>query len=202
MKRLAVAAVLLGAAVALGSCGSKSHELVGYTRDPQPKVDVAELPDVSNGGAPFPMRAEPGHVLLVYFGYTNCPDFCPTTLSHVKRAIADLGDDGDRIDVAMVTVDPDRDTDVLSEYVQSFVPDAHALATDDGALLATIADPFAVSYNVTTVADGTVDVAHTTFLYAVDQHGSLVLTWPSETSADDLARDLRQLLRDVDDTSS
>ena len=98
----------LGAAVTLlAACGGGGpHEFVGYTRDSEPVVDVAALPDLSNGGQPFDMRAQPGHLLVVYFGYTNCPDFCPTTMTNVARAQQDLGDDGSRIDVAMVTVDP------------------------------------------------------------------------------------------------
>ena len=71
----------------------------------------------------------------------------------------------------MVTVDPERDTAVLADYVRSFVPDAHALATDDPALLATVAEPFGVSYQVSTSRTGRVDVAHTTFLFAVDDTG-------------------------------
>jgi protein SCO1/2 len=194
----------LGAAlVLLGACGGGgSHEFVGYTRDSEPVVDVAALPDLSNGGQPFAMRAEPGHMLVVYFGYTNCPDFCPTTMTNVARAKEDLGDDGSRIDVAMVSVDPERDTAVLADYVHSFVPEAHALATDDPALLAAVAEPFGVSYQVSTKPDGSIDVAHTTYLYAVDEHGSLVITWPAGTSADDLADDLRQLLRDADRDAS
>ena len=204
MSRTRAIVAALGAAVSLlAACGGGgSHEFVGYTRDSEPVVDVAALPDLSNGGQPFEMRAQPGHLLVVYFGYTNCPDFCPTTMTNVARAQQDLGDDGSRIDVAMVTVDPERDTAVLADYVRSFVPDAHALATDDAALLATVAEPFGVSYQVSTKPDGSIDVAHTTFLYAVDEHGSLVITWPSGTSADDLAADLRQLLRDAADDAS
>jgi protein SCO1 len=202
MTRLA--ALVLGVVVVgLTSCGGGgTRELVGYTRDPEPTVDVAALPDLSNDGSPFEMRAEPGHLLVVYFGYTNCPDFCPTTLSNLARAIDALGDDGDRIDVAMVTVDPDRDTDVLADYVRSFVPGAHALATEDAALLATIAEPFGVTYRVTSQPDGTVEVAHTTFLYVVDDAGSLLVTWPTGTTHDDLADDLAQLLRDADRAGS
>jgi protein SCO1 len=201
-RRVLLATGLIALTATLAACGGGSHELVGYTRDPEPEVDVAALPDLTNHGEPFDVRADPGHLLVVYFGYTNCPDFCPTTLSNVARAKDGLGDDGDRVDVAMVTVDPDRDIDVLAEYVQSFVPGAHALATDDPTLLATIAEPFGVSYQVTASTDGDVEVQHTTFLYAVDDTGSLVITWPSGTSAEDIEADLRELLRDLDEDAA
>jgi protein SCO1/2 len=149
------------------------------------------------------MRAQPGHLLVVYFGYTNCPDFCPTTMTNVARAEADLGDDGSRIDVAMVTVDPERDTAVLADYVRSFVPDAHALATDDQAALQAVAGPFGVSYQVTTSPTGEVQVAHSSYLFAVNDQGKLVITWPvtadasTTTSSKDLTADMRVLLKDA-----
>ena len=151
------------------------------------------------------MRAEPDGLLLVYFGYTNCPDFCPTTMSDVKLARARL-DEPERVSVAMVTVDPDRDfvvdpercadEIVLACYVTSFVDDAHALGTDDPALLSAAAAPFGAAYNVTQNGDE-VQVDHTTSLYAVDDAGRLVLTWQFGVSIDDLASDMEQLLEET-----
>ncbi len=199
MRRLL--AVVLAAAVLAACGGGGDRELVGLTRDPEPQVDEVALPDVSHGGAPFEFRAPADGLLIVYFGYTNCPDVCPTTMASLKVALADLGDDADRVEVAMVTVDPARDTDVLAEYVQSFVPGAHAIATDDAAALQSVAGPFGVSYEVTTRPNGEIQVAHSSYLFAVDDAGKLVLTWPvtadeTSTSSDDLAADMRQLLAD------
>ena len=193
--RRAVAALL----VVLAACGGGERELVGFARDPAPQVDAVALPDVSRGGAPFEMRAPAGGLLVVYFGYTNCPDICPTTMADLARALDDLGDDAGRVEVAMVTVDPARDTPVLAEYVQSFVPDAHALATDDQAALQAVAGPFGVSYEVRTAPGGDVEVGHSSNLFAVDDTGRLVLTWSvgggeGTARADELAGDLRQLL--------
>jgi protein SCO1/2 len=129
---------------------------------------------------------------------------CPTTLADLKVALADLGDDASRVATAMITVDPKRDTPVLADYVQSFVPGAHALATDDQAALQAVAGPFGVSYEVTTSPSGEVQVAHSSYLFAVDDAGRLVLTWPvgldseTSTSAKDLAADMKLLLRDAD----
>jgi protein SCO1/2 len=204
-KLLATVAVALLAAAGCG--GGGDHELVGLTRDPEPRVDGMPLPDVADGGAPFTIKAPPSGLLIVYFGYTNCPDVCPTTLSDLKIALADLGDDASRVATAMITVDPKRDTAVLADYVRSFVPGAHALATDDQTALQAVAGPFGVSYEVSTSPTGEVQVAHSSYLFAVDDAGQLVLTWPvgldpeTTTSAKDLAADVKQLLRDADDAA-
>jgi protein SCO1/2 len=185
-------------ALAFAACGgSDGHELVGYTRDPAPAVDAVALPDVGRGGGPFSLRGPEDGLLLVYFGYTNCPDACPTTLANVRGAFSDLDpDEAADVELAMVTIDPARDADVLAAYVQDFVPGAHALATDDDTELRAVADRFGVSYSVAERPDGEIEVAHTDNLFAVDDAGTLVLTWPSGVGRDDLAGDLEQLLRD------
>jgi protein SCO1/2 len=188
---------LAAAGIAITGCGGEDRELVGYTREPAPDVADVALPDVADDGREFAFRAPAEGLLVVYFGYTNCPDVCPTTLANVRGARQDLGDDAERVSLAMVTVDPERDTDVLAEYVGSFVPAAHALATDDGGDLQAAADRFGVSYQVAERPDGEVEVAHTDHLFAVDDAGTLVLTWPSGTARQDLADDLEQLLRDT-----
>jgi protein SCO1/2 len=193
MRRLAVVAASL---LALAACGGdEPRQLAGYVRDPAPQVDEVALPDVSRGGEPTELRADDGRLLVVYFGYTNCPDICPTTLADLRAALARMDpEQAGLVDLAMVTVDPARDTDTLAAYVQSFVDGAHALATDDDALLQQAAGPFGVTYAVTTGAGGEVEVAHSTQLYAVDDQGRLAITWPFGTTAEDLAGDLEQLL--------
>lgn len=190
-------ALLVGASLALAACGADSppRELAGYRREPAPIVGDLTLPDLTDGGADFALRAGPGKLLLVYFGYTNCPDFCPTTLSDLRLATRrmDAGD-ADRIEVAMVTVDPDRDIAILPDYITSFFDDGHALGTDDANRLAEVAGPFGASYNVGQTDDGVIEVAHSTALYVVDDAGELVLTWQFGVSIDDLAADLTDLL--------
>ena len=181
---------------ACGDDDTASGTLAGFVREPTPVVSELSLPDATNGGEPLTFQARDGELLLVYFGYTSCPDVCPTTLSDVRTALADLGDDdAATIDLAMATVDPDRDVDeVIGGYVQSFVPEAHGLRTTDDAELRAAADAFGVEYSVDTNAEGEVEVVHSGSLYVVDDQGQLVLTWPFGTPVDDLVNDLRLLM--------
>ena len=153
------------------------------------------LPDASRGGTSFAMRPTAGDLLVVYFGYTSCPDVCPTTLADVRKAFRELGDDASRIEVAMATVDPERDTnEVITNYVRSFIPDAHGLRTEDDALLGTVAGAFGAVYSVTAAADGDIEVVHSGSVYVVDDQGRLRVTWPFGTKAEDMAGDLEILL--------
>lgn len=204
-SRRAVAALVAAAALALVAvaCGdddsSAPATYSGIVRDPFPVVDEVALPDAGNGGAPLELRA-PDELLIVYFGYTSCPDVCPTTMSDLRRAIGELpADDAAAIDVAMVTIDPDRDNaDVLTKYVRTFVPDGYALRTDDPQLLRRAADLFGADYSVTPTADGEPEVAHTGFLYAVDAEGRLRLQWSFGTPAEAIRNDLALLLDELD----
>lgn len=198
MRRFA--ALVLGAATLLAACGGGDDDatLTGYRREPTPEVGQFSLPDLTDGGTDFELRADPGELLVVYFGYTNCPDFCPTTMADLKFALNRLDEDlADRVDVAMVTVDPERDIPILPDYVQGFFPDRGiALGTDDAGALAQAAAPFGVTYDVSENADGDIEVAHSTSLYAVDDEGMLALTWQFGIDIEALATDLRLLLED------
>jgi protein SCO1 len=178
------------------ACGSEPpRELSGYVREPGPAVDQVTLPDLSRGGEEFTMRAAPGELLVVYFGFTNCPDVCPTTLADLRSALRRMEPtDAQRVSLAVVTVDPERDADTLTGYAQTFVDGAHALVTFDPAVLRAAADPFGVSYAVVTGDDGEVEVAHSSQMFVVNDQGLLVLTWPFGISAEDLSLDLAQLL--------
>jgi protein SCO1/2 len=198
VKRLTTLALAAALVVPLAACGGdEPHEFAGYVRTPEPQVDVAALPNLTDGGADFELRAEPGNLLLTFFGYTNCPDFCPTTLADTRAAVRRLDPaDAERIDVAMITVDPDRDLEALPAYVQSFDEGWIGLGTDDADLLATVAAPFGASYQV----DGE-EVAHSTQLYAIDDQGRLVMTWPFGIASEQLAGDLEALLEAQESTA-
>lgn len=192
MKRLlAVSALVL----AVAACSTEPAELSGFVRDPLPDVSTASLPDVSSGGGAFTMRAPQDEILLLYFGYTSCPDVCPTTLADLRSALRELGDTATKVNVAMATIDPERDTDeVITGYVQSFIPEAHALRTTDPDELRVAADYFGADYGVSVDKEGKYEVFHTANLYAIDDGGRLQVTWPFGTEPESIAADLEILL--------
>lgn len=187
----------LSAALVLGACGGDDGEeqLSGLVRDPAPQVDEVALPSLSVPGEEVAFRAEPDGLQVVYWGFTNCPDVCPTTMADLAVALRRLDpEQAERVDVVMATVDPARDLDVLDSYVTSFVPDATALGTPDEALLEEAAAPFGASWEIRTLDDGTIEVDHSPFLYVVDDEGRLVLAWQFGVSAETMADDLSILL--------
>jgi len=197
--RLTIVGLLIGlVAAACGGSGETEYVPAGIVRSPAPSVGELSLPDVTNG-EDLAFRAAEDDVLIIYFGYTSCPDVCPTTMADLRKAVRELGDDGERIGVAMATVDPDRDSpEVLTAYVHTFFPDGVALRTEDAAALSTAADAFGASYDVTTNDEGYVEVVHTAFLYAVDDQGLVRLTWPFGIESEDISRDLQVLLERTD----
>lgn len=197
-RALASRSIILAALLLVGAAACGSDEVApfaGARRAPAPSLS-ATLP--TTDGEVFEFVAADDEVLLVYFGYTSCPDVCPTTLADVSFARTELGDDADRVDLAMVTVDPGRDdAATLSDYVNSFVPGSIALRTDDDDELRSAAAEFGVFYEVTTLDDGTVDVIHSGTLFAVDDQGQLTASWSFGTPASDFVNDLDILLSET-----
>lgn len=205
-----IVALVLGVALIAASCAgdaaagttttSVGPSTVTVTEPFQPSqlgnsVAGVSLPDASIGGADFEMVPIEGHVLAVYFGYTTCPDVCPTTMADLRSAIADLGDDGERVDVAMVTVDPGRDSgETLTEYVQYFIEGAHALRTEDPDQLKAAADAFGADYGVVNLPNGRISAFHTPFLYAVDDRGTIQAVWRFGAEPAEIAGDLASIL--------
>lgn len=188
---------LLCTAVALmaSACGGDSPDgLAGMVREPNPFVGDVALPDTANDDVDFPTTAADGEILVVYFGYTTCPDVCPTTMADLRSALGDLGDDAERVSVAMVTIDPNRDTpDKLANYVHAFFDDGHSLRSEDAEVLKQAADAYGASFSVAARDDGLFDVEHSAFLYVVDSTGHLVVQWPFGMDSEDMAKDLRYI---------
>lgn len=183
----------------MSSCSDPEPEgLAGMVRTPPATVGGVMLPDATNDGATFATKAEPGQLLVVYFGYTSCPDICPTTLADLRSAVADLDDEGDRIDVAFITVDPGRDTaENVTAYVRAFFPDGIALRTDDDLALREAAAAYGAAYEVGTTETGEVEVAHSAFLYAVDADGVIRVQWPFGMESEHITNDLTYLLNQM-----
>lgn len=199
LRPLVVATALL-LVVAAGGCGAdeESGALAGVVRTPALDVASIELPDAS--GKPTAMRAAPGELLLVYFGYTSCPDICPTTMSDISVALADLPDElSQRVTVAMATVDPERDSpEVVTGYLGHFFDRSLALRTEDPAQLETATDAFGVRFEVEDHAAGSTsyEVSHSAVTYVVDDTGTVAVEWPFGFDSEDMSSDIRTLLQE------
>ena len=136
-----------------------------------------------------------GKVLVMFFGYTRCPDVCPITLAELKAVKEQLGEEGKRLQVVFVTVDPERDTQkLLAEYVPAFDPSFLGLYGDPAAI-AKVAKDFRVFYQKSpgkTPDSYTVD--HTAGSYIFDPQGRLRL-FARHGNAGNLLADIRTLLR-------
>ncbi len=188
-----VATVLTFGLVVAACTGGQAHVLSGYVRTPQLHVGTVQLRDVatSDTGTPYAMRARPAGLLLVFFGYTSCPDICPTTLADIKLAVQKLGHDAKRVEVAFVTVDPQHDTrTILRAFVGHFVADAHLLRAVDATQLANAQRAFLATSKPQT--GGTFD--HASAVSVVDQTGTVVVEWPFGITPTAIAADLRVLL--------
>jgi protein SCO1/2 len=194
---------MVGAFALTSACAPAAQPtLAGGVRTDPLDVSAVVLPDVANGGAALPMVAPTGELLVVYFGYTSCPDVCPMTMSTVSDAIESL-DDGlpSRVGVAMVTLDPERDTnEQLTAYLGHFFEDGHALRTTDPAALQAAASTFGVRWEVEEHEPGDrYEVAHTAITYVVDDTGTVVVEWPFGFETELMTSDLETLLARQDE---
>lgn len=137
-----------------------------------------------------------GKVVVVFFGFTHCPDVCPTTLADMAQVVRQLGTDGERVQVLFVTVDPERDTqEVLAKYVPAFNPRFLGLRGDLEATRA-VAKEFKVYFEKRPgETPGAYSVDHSAQTYVIDPQGRLRLFVRHERIAEDLAPDLRALLQ-------
>jgi protein SCO1/2 len=177
--------------VLLAGCDSraqfKSTDITGA-----PYGHTLELTD--HGGKPRRLEDFRGKAVVLFFGFTHCPDICPTTLADIAGSLKKLGPDAERVQVLVVSVDPERDTqDALAKYVTAFDPRFLGLRGD---LAATkkVASEFKIYFEKRKQGDGyTVD--HSAQSYVIDPQGRLRLLVRHDRIVQDLADDLRTLLR-------
>lgn len=138
-----------------------------------------------------------GKLVLLFFGYTHCPDMCPTTMAKLGEVMRLLGADADRVQGLFVTVDPKRDTpQVLGQYVPAFHPAFLGLyGTEQQTAAAT--KEFKVYFQAQKPGEsGFYTVDHSGPVYALDRHGRLRLFIKPEMNAESVVRDLRILLKE------
>jgi protein SCO1 len=180
---------LLAAALLAGCDGGPKFKSTDITGAPYGKA--LELTD--QNGKLRHLEDWRGKAVVLFFGFTHCPDVCPTTLADVAAALKTLGPDSARVQVLFVTVDPERDTpQALAAYVGAFDPGFLALR-GDAAATQRVAKEFKIYYEKRPQGAGyTVD--HSAQSYVIDPQGRLRLMVRQDRISQDLAADLRTLL--------
>jgi len=185
---LAFAAFLVGLALFLSAA-----LLLGGRNGPQAVAAI---------GGPFSLTDQDGRTFtqdnlkgkphLVFFGFTHCPDVCPTALFDMSEVLRSLGKDGDRIGAVFITVDPERDTPaVMKDYLSSFDPRLRGL-TGEPAAVAAVEKAYRVYSKKVPTQDGDYTMDHTAIVYLMDKNGQFVRPFDLKRKPEEAAADLRQ----------
>jgi len=165
----------------------------------------ASLPVLPIGGdfaltdhnsAPFELTSLRGNVVLIFFGYSMCPDVCPTTLSKLSSVSRQLAQVGAHFKTVYITVDPDRDTpEVLKADLGSFGLDAVGL-TGPRAAIDSVVALYGASYQIVPTPGSAAgySVSHTTRLYALDAEGRVRMIFAYEATVDEIVRGIQAIL--------
>jgi protein SCO1 len=160
------------------------------------------VPQASAVGGPFKLIDQNGRTVteqdmkgkpfLVFFGFTHCPDVCPTTLFDISEVLRKLGPDADRAVALFVTVDPERDTpEVMKRYLSSFDPHLRGLTGEEAAVAGVIKAYRAYAKKVPN-PDGSYSMDHTALVYLMDKEGRFVAPFNLKRRPEDSAADLRR----------
>lgn len=160
-----------------------------------PPIPAADFTLTDQNGETFTLSQQQGKVVLIFFGYTNCPDVCPVTLSEYTQVKRQLQDQAEGVEFVFITVDPERDTpERMQTYMANFDPEFTGLSADRAEL-----EPVWKAYGVyqekvdsSSAAGYLVD--HTARTYAIDKQGNWRLTYPFGMEVEKLTADVRHLL--------
>jgi protein SCO1/2 len=194
-----VAGLLLlesGQEVAEDDAGPTSTPLPGTVLEP-PR-DLADFTLTGHTGEPVSLGDLRGQVVLLYFGYTHCPDVCPLTLATYRQVKTRLGEDADRLAVVFISVDGERDTpDRLASYVTAFDPDFIGLSGTD-AEIRQVGQDYGLFFQRSTYDNTATDyvVDHTASTFVIGPQGRLRIIYPFGTGPDIIAAGVRSLLAD------
>ena len=187
-------AIVVAAALAAIACGSGSPKFMAS--DVTGTTFGRDFQLVDHNGKPRTLADYRGKAVVMFFGYTQCPDVCPTTLSELAEAMKRLGADADRVQVLFVTVDPERDTqELLSKYVPAFDPRFVGLYGDADATART-AKEFKILYQKQPgQTPGTYTVDHSAGTFIFDPNGKLRVYVGYGQGPEVYAHDIKELLR-------
>jgi protein SCO1/2 len=195
LEKIALGVVLTGAGGLLAACSSGKPRFHGIDITGADYAKAFQLTDFN--GQPRTLADFKGKVVVLFFGYTQCPDVCPTTMSEMLLVKQKLGADGDKLQVLFVSVDPERDTpEVLKAYMTGFDPGFLGLYAGSPDKLAALAKAFRIYYKKVegkTPASYTMD--HTASSYIYDPQGRLRLYSRYGTPVEALVEDVKLLLQ-------
>ena len=135
-----------------------------------------------------------GHPTLIFFGFTHCPDVCPTSLFEISEVLRAMGKDADRVNAYFISVDPERDTtEAMKEYLSSFDPHLKGL-TGNPEQIAKVISAYRVYAKKVPLKDGGYTMDHTALIYLMDRDGKFVSPFNLKRSTDQAAEDLRRYL--------
>ena len=148
-------------------------------------------------GKPFNLSDLKGKVVILSFGYTHCPDVCPTELLTYSDALKQLGDQAKDVVVVFASVDPERDTpELIGKYAKQFNPDFIGLTVTEGQSLPVIKQQYrVVSAKASQQSDKVYLVDHTAGAYLLDKNGEVAVFSPYGSSASQIADDIKILLQ-------
>lgn len=196
MKKL-LTALMLSAAVLAAGCDKLSTKTPAFVNTDITGLDYAKgFSLTDHTGKPRTLQDFRGKLVVVFFGYTQCPDVCPTTMAKMATVMKELGPASKDVQVLFITLDPERDTqELLNAYVPAFHPSFIGLRGDAEATART-AKEFKVFYAKTPSGDDPKNymVDHMTGSYVFDREGRVRLLVRHEAEPGAIASDLRQLL--------
>jgi protein SCO1/2 len=192
IRILCVSLVMLGSC-ALAGCQREEPWRLTMVDNQMPSLDFTLTR--AKDGRTVTSKDYRGQIVVLEFGYTFCPDVCPTTLSNLTAALTRLGDKAKAVRVLFVTVDPDRDTlDSLKRYEAAFSPQVDGLRGTESQL-EYLAHRYRVAYSVSPSKDpGEYQVMHSSIIFIFDKTGRIKLLSTNPDNVDDLAHDLGQLV--------
>lgn len=185
----------------LAGCGAAETAGTSYTAELrgavfEPPRPIADFSVMSTTGDTFTLSQHRGEVILLYFGYRSCPDFCPTTFAELRRVYAELGEPADKLKIVFVTIDPERDTlDYLRLYTKGFHEDFIGLRAEGQALKA-LEDQFGVVAERQEVGASALSYLfdHTASVFLIGRNGQLEAQYLYGTDYRDIVHDLRLIL--------
>lgn len=162
-----------------------------------PPEDTQDFTLPSSSGQPLSLSDLRGKWTLVFFGYTRCPDFCPTTLADWRLIKQALGDDAEQVNFLFISVDGARDTpEVLSQYLSRFDP-AFVGMSGDAATLAQIGTDYGLDYTLNTDEGENYTVDHSTATYLLDPQSRIVYLFSYGTNRDAIVQTIREQIADA-----